>query len=561
MKYLFYTILIIACITACNKNEDKNAQVETRSATGVTNAEATCWGKITEQGSNGIKEYGIEIDSYLGTEKFPHTITKSDSFGVQFNELSQGVIYSYRAYVIENSDNIKYGNFNEFTTLTPVEFSVYVRNTTGQTADIQFTNTEQLREWGLYYSTTDPATTEDTKKDSKGDQVVKLTGLEPYTYYYVLAYAIGKNGTSATFNNGFYTATVQPELSTPVSSNITISGATISFGIDYFGGKQAVIDDCGVQYSTNGQIWTKKKTTYAEGPLSCTLTGLTPATKYYIQAYARNNGAMEGYSETIEITTLGSVPSLANPSITTLKSFKIMITGGKVTNDNLLSITEYGFCWSTTKGQAIANGTNYVKITTGSKDAFEYLSLYDFIPGTKYYICTYAKNQVGTGYSEEIIMDVPNPQYGEFTDKRDGKKYKTVIIGDQEWMAEDLNFDYIWSYIDGTTNKRVYTIPYQYPYSITDIVSPEGWHIPTEIEVEAMIAEIGGANNNSPIAKTGRNTTGLGIDKYFWTSTSKNNSGLMIICSYFLNGKAISKEYVYTGSNDTYYPVRCIKNK
>ncbi|MDR2887261.1 MAG: fibronectin type III domain-containing protein, partial [Bacteroidales bacterium] len=570
----------VAFVASCKKEKEEtvNAQVETLDATDINVTTATAWGRITEQGTAGIMEYGIEHAGQM----IPHTVTGDGSFGVRLDNLRGGRSYTYRAYAVENSGTTRYGAEKTFSTLTPVDSWVSFSDVTDNSATVNFSNTDQLSDWGFYWKEGSAATTSDTKVEAGGRQAVTLDGLKPYTRYYILAYATGKNGLEASSTNSFTTGYALPQLTKPAVSGITTSAATVTFEIASIGGSS--IDWCGIQYSTDRQNWTKQWVN-TTNPIAHNLTGLKPATTYYVQAWARNTDiSTDAYSETAEFTTQGSVPALAKPAVAPQTSYRVNMTGGSVTNAGQLDITEYGFCWSATPGAA-AEGGNFVKIT-GSMDNFTYLS-YDLMAGTRYYVRAYAKNAAGTGYSEEVAVTTPDVEYDEVDDWYIvGKKYKTVEIGDQTWMAEDLVGT------DGVTTK----------FGLTTIINngtsmcPTGWHIPGVEEWDELIAEAGGSGNayyggNNAAPKVlrikeegyeqGLNSSGMSVAARwkdtestianYWTSTqvisTNENFGRRIV-QFYNNGTytSSSEDYVSTSSmtftNDswTIYPVRCIKD-
>lgn len=199
----------------------------------------------------------------------------------------------------------------------------------------------------------------------------------------------------------------------------------------------------------------------------------------------------------------------------------------------------------------------------------------------------------------QLSKEVSGIRFGVFTDLRDGKVYKTVTIGSQTWMAENLKYEGIDedNYIRGTGLYSPKWYGLYYNWEGAQEACPEGWHVPEENEFERLINDI--SDEYGPfergemglffMSKEGwENTkykgkdlfgfsavgagryywkrfTDLHEDAYFWTSskggTLFSSFGICYNIDGYYNSFNKGTTESYDDMDDYYISVRCIKNK
>ena len=186
--------------------------------------------------------------------------------------------------------------------------------------------------------------------------------------------------------------------------------------------------------------------------------------------------------------------------------------------------------------------------------------------------------------------------YGSLTDTRDNQTYKTVVIGAQTWMAENLNYTpssgNSWCYNNLASNCATYGRLYDWSTVMAGSVSsatspsrvqgicPSGWHVPSNAEWTVLTDYVDSSTAGTQLkVNSSLWSTNTGTDDYgfsalpggcyygsgfgnvgysgkWWSATAYSSTGAYYWGMYYVYA------YVYSIYFDKSYgfSLRCIKD-
>jgi uncharacterized protein (TIGR02145 family) len=506
----------VAAFTSCKKTEIPT--LTTTAISTITTTTASSGGNITDDGGAEVTARGV----CWGTATKPEiTGSKtSDSKGIgsftsSIVSLTPNTKYYVRAYAT-NSEGTAYGNEQSFTTNAVVGATVTTTTPSALTSTTAVSGGNITNDGGAsitargvcWGSAANPVATglHTTDGTGTGTFTSNITGLTPGTTYHVRAYATNSFGTAYGADLQFNALAIVPTVTTTAISAPTQTTATSGGNVTADGG--SAVTARGVCWNTgvagNPTINDSHTTDgTGTGTFTSSLTQLSANTSYKVRAYATNSIGT-AYGDPVTFTTspilLATVTTAAVSTFTATGA----VTGGDVSASGGGAITARGVCYGTAANPDITGTFTTDGTGTGTFTS----TLSGLANGTVYYVRAYATNFAGTSYGTQV-------QFLTMVADAEGSLYKTVLINNKVWMAENLstkkyndNTDvtlvtngaawaaltteaFCWYGNDETTNKPLYGALYNWYAVNKGTLCPTGWHVPTDAEFKGLETFLG----------------------------------------------------------------------
>ena len=384
------------------------------------------------------------------------------------------------------------------------------------------------------------------------------------------------------------------------------------FGTDSSSTAQNAMTDArdGQTYRTvkiGDQVWMAENLNYKTEKSFCAKDSAGNCKKY--GQYYEWNDAMRACPDGWHLPTLAEFKTLVDAMGDSLVAGKMLkaisswLDDGNGTDDYGFSALAAGGCsssekcvneewlavfWSSTEGKALTSA--YIMLM-GAKYSIVQLDNEQDISGAYSVRCLQGENDSlkTVHLVEDSVVaackteSADNCEYGKLADERDNQEYKTVKIGKQVWMAENLNHETKESYCYNDSTEYCTKYGRLYTWNAALSACPDGWHLPTRNEGVTLFNSVGGFDTAAKMLKSvdGWTESGAGTDSYgfaalpvgdrdefnayenegrftgFWTSTEIDEKYAAHMHLFYKDDDAAMSN---TFNKKYGYAVRCVKD-
>jgi len=191
------------------------------------------------------------------------------------------------------------------------------------------------------------------------------------------------------------------------------------------------------------------------------------------------------------------------------------VGGGTITDNGGSPVTERGLVWGISREPTLQN--NRGMTLSGSGSGSFMASLTDLLPDATYHVRAFAVTEAGIAYGDPVSFNTPpEAVYGMVRDI-DGNEYRTIDIGNQVWMAENLrtsryrngeDITYVmsnseweglnqeetgaWAFYNNHAGNEPFGLLYNW-YAVNDFrgICPTGWRVATDQDWQQLERYLG----------------------------------------------------------------------
>ena len=273
-------------------------------------------------------------------------------------------------------------------------------------------------------------------------------------------------------------------------------------------------------------------------------------------------------------TSLKSLESWDNDVASPTNRFGFnALAAGRRNNDGetFMSKGKYTYFWSSNyKDEGTAYGWSLLNDADILQDGFYYK---DHGLSVRC-IAREGSIKVSGSLDSSYIEKIPH-NYGSL--KYKNETYRTVKIGGNEWMADNLNYEVEGSHCYNDEKEKCNEFGRLYSFEAAQKVCPDGWHLPTSMDIQNLLIDQSSRDLRSRSGWTDKTAKGLnfwGFDAkaaggksngdyfdlkmsaYFWVDEKVGNDATVFWISCYENSPTEVKR---NATNE--FSVRCVKDK